>query len=129
MSAMRYSPESEIILEAVDYFGTVVRFGKNNYDKHKDKHPELRQKQFCPGQIAMALEKPTFTITGNQEGTLCYYLVILKFRDIIKYAKVVVQETNRLSKTDPHCIIKTAFKTDHIQEFKYGFVPTYYNSN
>jgi len=125
---MNYSPESEVILEVTDQFGTIVRFGKKNYDKHKDKHPELRQKQFCPGQIAMALESPTFVIEGNQAETLCYYLEILNFRGIIKYAKVVVQETDRLSKIDPHCIIKTAFKTDHIQETKYGSLPTYYNN-
>lgn len=127
MCAMKYAPTNEVILEVSDYFGTVVRFGKKNYDKHKDKHPELRQKQFCPGQIAMALEKPTFVIQGNQDETLCYYLELFRFRDIIKYAKVVVQETNRLKKIDPHCVIKTAFKTDHIQELKYDFVPTYYN--
>jgi len=115
-------------LEVTDFFGSVVRFGKKNYDKHKDRHPELRQKQFCPGQIAMALEKPTLTIQGNQEGTLCYYLELFRFRDIIKYAKVVVQETDRLSTSDPHCVVKTAFKTDHIQELKYGLVPTYYNN-
>ena len=109
-------------------FGAIVRFGGKNYDKHKDKHPELRQKQFCPGQITMALEQPTFVIQGNQPETLCYYLEIFKIRDIVKYAKVVVQETNRLDESDPHCTIKTAFKTDHIQELKYGFTPTYYNS-
>jgi hypothetical protein len=124
---MRYSPRSAIILEATDIFGAIVRFEKRNYDNHKDKHPELRQKQFCPGQITMALEKPNFVIQGNQEGTLCYYLELFRFRDIIKYAKVVVQETNRLRKKDPHCIIKTAFKTDHIKELKYGFKPTYFN--
>ena len=120
---------SEIILETTDMFGTVVKFYKTNYDKHKDKHAELRQKQFCPGQIKMALQKPHFTIPGNQEDTLCYYIELFKIRDIIKLVKVVVRETNRLSKSEPHCVIMTAFKTDHIQELKYGLVPTYYNRN
>ncbi len=124
---MRYTPDGNIILEVTDYFGTIVRLEKKNYDKHKDKHPELRQKQFCPGQITMALEKPTLTIKGNQDNTICYYLELFRFRDIIKYIKVVVRETNRLDEIDPHCIIKTAFKVDHVQELKYNLVPTYYN--
>lgn len=125
---MRYSPKSDIILEVTDMFGTIVKFEKSNYDKHKDKHPELRNKQFCPGQISMALEKPSFVIQGNQDCTLCYYLELFRFRDIIKYTKVIVREASRNHGTDPHCVIKTAFKTDHIQETRYGFVPTYYNS-
>jgi len=120
-------PGEEIILETTDMFGSVVRFYKNNYDKHKDKHPELRQKQFCPGQIKMALHNPSCTIDGNQKGTVCYYLELFKIRGIIKLVKVVVRESDRHSKDDPHCIIMTAFKTDHIQETKYGLVPTYYN--
>lgn len=119
-------PQNEVVLETTDMFGTIVRFHKTNYDKHKDKHAELRQRQFCPGQIKMALQHPTLTIAGNQEGTVCYYLVILRVRDIIKYVKVVVREVERLSESDPHCIIMTAFKTDHVQELKYGLVPTYY---
>ena len=119
--------QTEVILETTDMFGSVVRFHKSNYDKHKDKHSELRQKQFCPGQIKMALQHPHFTIPGNQDGTLCYYLELFRVRDIIKLVKVVVRETNRLSKSDPHCVIMTAFKTDHVQELKYGFVPTNYN--
>jgi hypothetical protein len=124
---MHYSPGSRIILEVTDIYGTIVRFSKNNYDKHKDKHPELRNKQFCPGQIARALQKPTLVIQGYQEGTLCYYLVLFRIRDIIKYTKVVVQETDRNDKTNPHCVIKTAFKTDHVQECKYNYKPMYYN--
>jgi len=124
---MKFSPNSGIVLEVTDIYGTVVRFEKKNYDKHKQYHPELRQKQFCPGQIAMALEKPTFVIKGNNPDTLCYYLELFRIRDIIKYAKVVVREADRLDKSDPHCIIKTAFKTDHVQELSYGFKPMHYN--
>lgn len=124
---MKFSPESEIVLEISDLYGTIVRFEKKNYDKHKQYHPELRQKQFCPGQIAMALQKPTFVIKGNHPDTLCYYLELFRVRDIIKYAKVVVREADRLDKGNPHCIIKTAFKTDHVQELAYGFAPMHYN--
>jgi hypothetical protein len=120
-------PDAEFVLEVEDMFGSIVRFYKINYDNHKDKHPELRQKQFCPGQIKMALQNPHFTIQGNQDGTLCYYFELFRIRDIIKLVKVVVRETDRLSKNDPHCVIMTAFKTDHVQELKYGIVPTYYN--
>ncbi len=128
MVVMRYSPKSEVILEVTDMYGTVVKFWKNNYDKHKDKHPELRNKQFCPGQITMALQQPSFVIQGNHHSTLCYYLELFRFRGIIKYTKVVVQEAERNSSANPHCVIKTAFKTDHVQETNYGFVPMYYNS-
>src|SRR5262245_37518078 len=102
LMSYKYTPGRDVILEVTDYFGTIVKFGKNNYDKHKQKHPELRQKQFCPGQIAMALENPTFTIPGNQDGTLCYYLELFRYRDIIKYIKVIVRETDRLHRTNPH---------------------------
>lgn len=122
-------PQTNVILETTDMFGTLVRFHQTNYDKHKDKHPELRQKQFCPGQIKIALEKPHFTIQGNKDGIICHYLEIFRVRDIIKLVKVVVLETNRFSEKDPHCVIMTAFKTDHVQELKYGFVPTYYNGS
>lgn len=125
---MKYSPDSEVILEVTDYFGTLVRFSKRNYDRHKEKHPELRQKQFCPGQIAMAIENPTLTIQGNQPGTIRHYLELFRAHGIIKYTKVVVDESLRLSPTNPYCVIKTAFKTDHVQELKYGFSPTYYSS-
>lgn len=126
---MKYSPKSEIILEVIDFYGSIIIFRKNNFDKHKDKHPELRNKQFCPGYIATALQKPSFVIQGNQDGALCYYLELFRFHDIIKYTKVIVHEVDRNNKANPHCVIKTAFKTDHIQEIRYGFTPTYYNSN
>lgn len=117
----------KIVLEETDMFGTIVRFHEKNYDKHKSKHPELRTKKFHPQEITMALKSPSFIIEGNQQDTICYYLELFRIRDIIKFAKVVVRETDRHSPTDPHCIIKTAFKTDHVQELKYGYVPTYYN--
>lgn len=114
------------VVETPDCFGTIVKFMKKNYDKHKDKHPELRTKKFCPQQITMALQKPSFTIPGNQDDTLCYYLELFRIRDIIKYVKVVVRETTRHQKGNPHCVIMTAFKTDHVQELKYGLKPTRY---
>ncbi len=123
---MTTAEEEKSVLEVTDYFGTIVKFKQKNYDKHKDKHPELRNKQFFPKQITMALQRPTLTIDGNQEGTLCYYLELFRVRDIIKFTKVVVRETNRRNNSDPHCVVMTAFKTDHIQELKYGFTPTYY---
>lgn len=117
-----------IVFETLDMFGSTVRFHKRNHQNHLNKHPELRQVQFYPGQVRQALQHPTLTIEGNLPHTLCYYFEILNFRSIVKYAKVVVYEENRNSSTDPHCVIMTAFKIDHIQETKYGLTPTYYNN-
>ena len=126
LGGMRYDPEGEVLLEVEDCFGSIVKMHKKNYDKHKDRHPELRQKQFCPGQIVEALERPTLVIQSKQEGALCYYLELLRIRDIVKYAKVVVDETRRKDKI---CFVKTAFKTDHVQELKYGYDPMRFNNN
>ncbi|MCL2174243.1 hypothetical protein FWH58_03075 [Candidatus Saccharibacteria bacterium] len=125
---MVHQPKDSVILETTDLYDSIVRFNKNNYNKHEGKHPELRQKQFCPGQIIMALKTPSFVIKGRNPDTLCYYFELFRVRDVIKLVKVVVLETNRHSPNDPHCVIKTAFKTDHVQELKYGYEPMCYNN-
>jgi len=82
---MTTAEEEKSVLEVTDYFGTIVKFKQKNYDKHKDKHPELRNKQFFPKQITMALQRPTLTIDGNQEGTLCYRTYILDTTTSVSY--------------------------------------------
>ncbi len=116
----------EIILECTDICGSIVRFHKKNYDKHKKKHRVLEQQHFCPGQIMKALKQPTLTIKGNLDGTVCYYLEEFSIGGIIRYTKVVVLEKFRNARVNPHCVIMTAFQIDHIQETKYGYAPKYY---
>lgn len=114
------------ILKCKDLFGSEVVFEKQNYEKHEKKHAELRDSSFCPERIVKALQKPTFTIKSKNPDSLCYYYEEYSHNGIMKYTKVVVYEKHRDRKNSPQCVVKTAFRIDHIQETKYGFEPNYH---
>ena len=115
------------ILKCMDKFGSLVVFEHSNYERHKNKHRELENPNFCPKRIESALKEPTLTIQSKIGHTLCYYYQEYSNNGIMMYTKVIVNEKFRFRKKLPMCFVKTAFRIDHIQEIKYGFKPNYHN--
>jgi hypothetical protein len=114
-----------VALRCADYQKHVVVFRQDSFDTHKLKHPELEQPGFFPEPVKKALRKPTFCIAGHKNNATCYYLELFAKNGIMRYVKVVVSNRPENINSEQVYRIKTAFKTDHIQEKKYGYALQY----
>jgi len=114
------------ILTVTDIFNSPVVFTKSNFNKHRKKHRELENQNFCPTRIEKTLQQPPLTVKSTIEHALCYYYEEYSSNGIMMYTKVIVDEKHRNRAKNPICYIKTAFRIDHIQELKYGYIPTYH---
>ena len=108
-----------IVLRCSDDENRIIIFEASNYNKHKRRHPELEQDSFFPDRVKNALRKPDKKMSGYKNNTRCYYVEEYAINGIIKYTKVVVHDSPRKINGEIVYCIKTAHKTDHIQELKY----------
>ena len=108
-----------IVLRCNDDEDRIIIFEASNFNKHKRRHPELEQESFFPGRIKNALRKPDKKMNGFKNNTKCYYVEEYSVNGIIKYTKVVVHDLPRKINDETVYCIKTAHKTDHIQELRY----------
>jgi hypothetical protein len=113
--------DDPIKMQCKDFEGRDVVFAQDNFIRHTRKHPELEQTSFFPKHVMHALQNPTHVVGGYHNNTRCYYFTIFKKGDIILYAKVVVATNITVIDGKEVYCIKTAHKTDHIQETKYGY--------
>ena len=121
------STSGKYVLSCKDCFGSLLVFERQNFEKHRSKHPELNHPKFCPDRLIKALQEPTFTIKGLVPHTLCYYYEEFAINGILKYTKVIVHEEFRNRKKSPVCYVKTAFRIDNVKEDNYNFTRNYHH--
>src|SRR6266702_3275722 len=68
------SKKDELILDFTDQDGKRYVFSKENFDKHKNKHPELLIKDFLQSRIKKTVCEPEFIYPAYKEkNRFCYY--------------------------------------------------------
>jgi len=116
------------VLETTDLNGMVVRFTKIAFDKHKDKHPDLKDPTFMPARIVRALQTPHLIMPNySDKYSVCYYYQEFG-GPFCRFTKVVVDISNHDMRTGSDVYyIKTAFRPDNIKEHKYKLKPIYHD--
>ncbi|MDB5164770.1 MAG: hypothetical protein JWL89_396 [Candidatus Saccharibacteria bacterium] len=109
-----------IALRCQNFQKRIVVFRKDSYDEHCLRHPELEDPTFFPPKVLQALKTPTFWVKAYKNDSICYYLELFAINGIMKYVKVVVSNKSQTINGERVYRIKTSFKTDHVQEQKYG---------
>jgi hypothetical protein len=110
--------KNDFVLDFKDQNGKRYVFSRENFDKHKDKHPELSTKDFLQNCIKKTIcESELIYPAYREKNRFCFYYYEYQIGDRKWYTKVVVEKTRWLS------IIITAFRLDKVHEKKY-FIET-----
>lgn len=106
------------ILDFKDGDGKRFVFSKDNFEKHKNHHVELRDDNFVNNVIKKAVCEPTFIYPAfKQKKRFCFYLYEYSLGTFKWYAKVIVDKRKWLY------IIVTAFRLDKVKEECYFSKP------
>ncbi len=101
-------------MDFTDQDGKRYVFSKENFDKHKNKHPELLIKDFLQSRIKKTVCEPEFIYPAYKEkNRFCYYYYEYEIGNRKWYTKVVVEKTRWMY------IIITAWRLDKVHEKKY----------